>query len=41
MLERSIREQLYTLPDATRVVSGHGPMTTVGHEKATNPFVRA
>jgi len=41
ILERSIREQLYTLPDATRVVSGHGPETTVGHEKATNPFVRA
>ena len=41
ILERSIREQLYTLPDATRVVSGHGPETTVGREKATNPFVRA
>jgi len=41
ILERSIREQLYTLPDATRIVSGHGPETTVGREKATNPFVRA
>jgi glyoxylase-like metal-dependent hydrolase (beta-lactamase superfamily II) len=41
ILESSIREQLYTLPDATRVVSGHGPVTTIGHEKATNPFVRA
>ena len=25
LLERSIREQLYTLPDDTRVVCGHGP----------------
>jgi hydroxyacylglutathione hydrolase len=41
VLARSIREQLYTLPDATRVVSGHGPITTIGHEKHTNPFVRA
>lgn len=40
VLERSIREQLYTLPDATRVVTGHGPDTTVGRERATNPFVR-
>lgn len=40
-LERSIREQLYTLPDDTIVLTGHGNMTTIGHEKATNPFVRA
>lgn len=39
VLERSIREQLYTLPDETMVVCGHGPETTVGREKATNPFV--
>jgi hydroxyacylglutathione hydrolase len=39
MLEKSIREQLYTLPDDTRVVCGHGPDTTIGREKATNPFV--
>ncbi|MFZ5881995.1 MAG: MBL fold metallo-hydrolase [Chloroflexota bacterium] len=38
-LERSIREQVYTLPDATRLLSGHGPETTVGREKASNPFV--
>lgn len=41
VLARSIHEQLYTLPDATRVISGHGPVTTIGHEKRTNPFVRA
>ena len=40
VLERSIHEQLYTLPDGTRVITGHGPDTTIGHEKRTNPFVR-
>jgi len=40
-LEKSIRERIYTLPDDTVVVSGHGPDTTVGREKATNPFVRS
>jgi glyoxylase-like metal-dependent hydrolase (beta-lactamase superfamily II) len=39
VLERSIREQLYTLPDDTRVVCGHGPETTIGRERASNPFV--
>lgn len=39
VLSRSIREQLYTLPDDTRVVCGHGPDTTIGRERATNPFV--
>jgi len=38
-LERSIREQIYTLPDETRLLSGHGPESTVGEEKRTNPFV--
>jgi glyoxylase-like metal-dependent hydrolase (beta-lactamase superfamily II) len=38
-LERSIRGQVYTLPDETRLLSGHGPVTTVGREKASNPFV--
>lgn len=33
----SIRSRIFTLPDATRVYSGHGPMTTVRHEKANNP----
>jgi len=39
-LERSILEKIYTLPDDTVLYNGHGPETTVGHEKATNPFVR-
>lgn len=38
-LEKSIREQIYTLPNDTTVCPGHGDTTTVGHEKATNPFV--
>ncbi len=40
LLERSIREQLYSLPDDTRVICGHGPDTTVGQERRTNPFVQ-
>lgn len=39
VLEQSIRSQLYTLPDDTRVICGHGPDTTIGREKASNPFV--
>jgi glyoxylase-like metal-dependent hydrolase (beta-lactamase superfamily II) len=39
VLEQSIRSQLYTLPDETRVICGHGPDTTIGRERATNPFV--
>jgi glyoxylase-like metal-dependent hydrolase (beta-lactamase superfamily II) len=38
-LERSIREQIYTLPPETIVFSGHGPKTTVANEQATNPYV--
>jgi len=41
MLARSIREQIYTLPDDTVVFPGHGPRTTVGEEKAGNPYVAA
>jgi glyoxylase-like metal-dependent hydrolase (beta-lactamase superfamily II) len=39
-LLNSIRTQLFTLPDATVVYPGHGPATTVGHEKKHNPFLR-
>jgi len=38
-LENSIRTQIFTLPDYTRLLSGHGIETTVGHEKQFNPFV--
>jgi len=40
-LERSIRTRIYTLPDATVVYSGHGEPTSVGEEKAGNPYVSA
>jgi glyoxylase-like metal-dependent hydrolase (beta-lactamase superfamily II) len=39
-LERSIREELYTLPEDTTVYPGHGWKTTVGDEKRNNPYVR-
>jgi hydroxyacylglutathione hydrolase len=38
-LLRSITGVLFTLGDDARVYSGHGPATTVGHERRTNPFV--
>ena len=40
-LESGIQTKLYRLPDDTVVYSGHGPVTKVGHEKRTNPFVKA
>lgn len=39
-LLKSIREKLFTLPDETKVYPGHGPVTTIAHEKAHNPFLR-
>ena len=38
-LEESIHTQVFTMPDETRLLSGHGPATTVGEEKRNNPFV--
>ena len=35
----SIRRELLTLPDSTVVYSGHGPATTIGSERETNPFL--
>ena len=40
-LVHSLREKVYLLPDDTVVYAGHGPETTLGKEKRTNPFVRA
>lgn len=40
LLIRSIHEQLLTLPDDTRVLPGHGPETTIGQERAGNPYLR-
>ena len=41
MLEEPGERVLWVLPDDTVVYPGHGPVTTVGHEKRTNPFVGA
>lgn len=35
----SIKHKLFTLPDSTRVLPGHGPETTIGNEKRNNPFL--
>ena len=39
-LLQSIRKELYTLPDDTKVYPGHGPSTVIRHEKKNNPFVK-
>ena len=39
LLIRMIKERLWILNDDTIVHPGHGPLTTIGHEKTTNPFV--
>jgi glyoxylase-like metal-dependent hydrolase (beta-lactamase superfamily II) len=40
LLAKSIKEKLYTLPENTTVYPGHGPETTIAHEKQNNPFVK-
>lgn len=40
LLLSSIARNLYVLPEETRVYPGHGPETTIGHEKRTNPFIK-
>ncbi len=39
LLLQSIREKLLTLPDDTHRASGHGEATTIGRERATNPYL--
>ncbi|MBZ0263274.1 MBL fold metallo-hydrolase [bacterium] len=39
LLVSSIREKLLTLPDETVVYPGHGPQTTIGEEKRSNPYL--
>lgn len=39
-LIRSIRDKLLRLPDETTVYSGHGPATSIGHERRWNPFLQ-
>ena len=38
-LIQSIRERLWPLGDEVQFIPGHGPMSTFGHERRTNPFV--
>jgi hydroxyacylglutathione hydrolase len=40
VLMRSIEERLLTLPDETTVYPGHGPQTTIGSERTSNPFLQ-
>ena len=39
LLLQGIRAKLFTLPAETVVYPGHGPVTTVGHEMKTNPYL--
>lgn len=39
-LLESVKKRLYSLPDDTVVYPGHGPSSTIGKEKRTNPYVR-
>lgn len=39
-LMHSIRDQILPLPEHTKVIPGHGPDTTIGEERETNPFLQ-
>lgn len=39
LLLNNIKQKLFILPDVTKVYPGHGPETTIGHEKLNNPFL--
>ena len=39
VLKENIESKLFTMPDETIVYPGHGPSTTIGHEKINNPFL--
>ncbi|MBS5277942.1 MAG: MBL fold metallo-hydrolase, partial [Haemophilus parainfluenzae] len=36
----SIKNKLFTLNDDMVVIAGHGPYTTIGQEKRSNPFLK-
>jgi hydroxyacylglutathione hydrolase len=40
LLFSGIKNKLYALPDDVRILPGHGPATTIGIEKKTNPYVK-
>lgn len=39
VLANSVRTRFFTLPEETKVYSGHGPVTTIGYERKNNPYV--
>lgn len=39
-MQRSLREVVLPLPDTTLVLPGHGPATTMGHERGSNPYLQ-
>ncbi|MDU8925201.1 MBL fold metallo-hydrolase [Pasteurellaceae bacterium LIM206] len=40
-LMQSIKQKMFALPDDTIVIAGHGPYTTIGQEKQSNPYVNS
>ena len=38
LAKQKVKEQIFSLPPDTLICPGHGPLTTVGEEKANNPF---
>jgi glyoxylase-like metal-dependent hydrolase (beta-lactamase superfamily II) len=36
---QSLHEKVLALPDETMVIPGHGPLTTIGEERESNPFL--
>lgn len=40
LIMKSLREKILALPDDAIVIAGHGPATTIGDERAANPFLR-
>ncbi|MDD4544825.1 MAG: MBL fold metallo-hydrolase [Bacteroidales bacterium] len=38
-LKQSVKQKLFTLDDNTKCICGHGPNTTIGHEKLYNPYI--
>jgi len=38
LARQKIREQIFSLPAGTLICPGHGPLTTVGAERAHNPW---
>jgi len=41
LILRSIKNKLFSLDEGTKVITGHGPSTTIGEERRSNPFVKA